>query len=72
MRFLVDVSGTVFARLAADAPDPGLPVVDDQRSASAGLVVGPALDPSDLAAARQLAALTPAYLAARPAAWPSP
>ena len=62
VRLLVDVSGTVFARLAAAAPDPGLPVVDDQRSASAGLVIGDTLDPSDLAAARQLAALTPAFL----------
>jgi len=61
-RFLVDVTGTVFARLAAAAPDPGLPVVDDQRIASAGLIVGASLDPSDLAAARQLAALTPAFL----------
>ncbi|MGZ6313874.1 MAG: cell division protein FtsQ/DivIB [Candidatus Limnocylindrales bacterium] len=61
-RFLVDVSGAVFARLAAAAPDPGLPVVDDQRGVSAGLVVGASLDPSDLAAARQLAALTPAFL----------
>ena len=61
-RFLVDVSGTVFASLAPAAPDPGLPVVDDRRAASAGLAVGSTLDPSDLAAARQLAALTPTFL----------
>ncbi|HXR27581.1 MAG TPA: FtsQ-type POTRA domain-containing protein [Candidatus Baltobacteraceae bacterium] len=61
-RYLVDVTGTVFAQLASDAPDPGLPLVDDQRSASAGLAVGASLDPSDLAAVRQLAAITPAFL----------
>ncbi len=61
-RFLVDVSGTVFAVLPAGAADPGLPVVDDQRTASADLAVGASLDPSDLSAARQLAALTPAFL----------
>ncbi|MFI5262623.1 MAG: cell division protein FtsQ/DivIB, partial [Candidatus Limnocylindrales bacterium] len=61
-RFLVDVSGTLFADLAPDAADPGLPIVLDSRADSATLAIGASLDPSDLAAVRQLAAVTPAFL----------
>ncbi|HTS14453.1 MAG TPA: hypothetical protein VMH24_02225, partial [Candidatus Sulfotelmatobacter sp.] len=61
-RYLVDVTGTLFARLDPGAADPGLPTVDDRRADSAGLAVGAALDPSDLGAVRQLAALTPGFL----------
>lgn len=61
-RYLVDVSGTLFAELAPGATDPGLPMVIDQRGASATLAVGDVLDGSDLAAVRQLATVTPGFL----------
>jgi cell division septal protein FtsQ len=59
--FLVDADGTLFAELGprptADAET--LPVVDDQRKASAALAVGKRLDPVDLDAATRLASLRP-------------
>jgi cell division septal protein FtsQ len=61
-RYLVDVTGTLFAELVPGAPDGGLPIVRDGRSASATLAIGETLDPSDLTAVRQLAAVTPALL----------
>ncbi len=61
-RYLVDVSGTLFAEIAPGAADPGLPTVMDARGGSSTLAVGDALDASDLAAVRQLAAVTPGSL----------
>ena len=63
-RFLVDAGGTLFAALSADAPAEAaeLPVVEDRRTASAGLDVGFTLDPVDLDAATRLASLVPGDL----------
>ena len=61
-RFLVDITGTLFAALAPDQADPGLPIVLDSRAGSATFAIGATVDPSDLAAVRQLAAVTPAFL----------
>jgi hypothetical protein len=60
-RYLVDEDGAMFAVvLDPDAPQiAGLPVVDDQRAASAGLSVGRTLDAVDLDAATRLASLVP-------------
>ena len=61
-RYLVDVTGALFA-LLPDKPPPeaaALPVVDDHRAASAGLSVGRSLDAVDLDAATRLASLRPA------------
>jgi hypothetical protein len=61
-RYLAAADGSLFA-LLGDAPPPeaaGLPVVDDQRAASAGLSVGGRLDGIDLDAATRLASLVPA------------
>jgi POTRA domain, FtsQ-type len=60
-RYLVDVSGALFAMLP-DTPPPeaaALPVVDDHRAASAGLSLGRSLDAVDLDAATRLASLRP-------------
>jgi hypothetical protein len=60
-RYLADADGSLFA-LLGDTPPPeaaGLPVVDDRRSASAGLAVGSRLDPVDIDAATRLASLVP-------------
>jgi cell division septal protein FtsQ len=61
-RYLVDRDGALFAQLGEKAPPEAaaLPVVDDQRSASVGLLVGQSLDPVDLDAATRLASLRPA------------
>jgi hypothetical protein len=61
-RYLVDVTGALFATLS-DAPPPEaatLPVVDDHRAASAGLSIGRKLESVDLDAATRLASLRPA------------
>lgn len=60
-RFAVDEGGVLFADLADGAPDAvaALPVVVDQRVASAGLAVTSVLDPVDLDAATRLGSLTP-------------
>jgi cell division protein FtsQ len=60
-RYLVDEDGSLFAiALDADAPEvAGLPVVEDQRAASAGLSVGRTLDAVDLDAATRLASIVP-------------
>ena len=63
-RFLVDAQGFLFA-VAPDTssfPAGGLPVIDDQRAASAGLAVGQSLSPIDLDAATRLGALKPSQL----------
>jgi hypothetical protein len=64
-RFLVDADGSLFAEAGAagsgDAAD--LPVVDDRRAASAGLVVGTTLAAVDLDAATRLASLVPEDIA---------
>lgn len=62
-RYLVDAKRVAFLELAADAPlpDPSLPIVDDQRSASA-LGVGSTVDSVDFDAATRLASLRPADL----------
>ena len=61
-RYLVDVHGTLFARLGDDPPEAAadLPVVSDRRAASAGLAIGRSLTAVDLDAARRLASLVPA------------
>jgi cell division septal protein FtsQ len=59
-RYLVDVEGRLFAQVSADDPAAGgLPVIEDRRDGSDSLVVGRALDPVDIDAARRLASLTP-------------
>ena len=61
-RYLVDVEGTLFARLdPEDAPAAaeGLPRIQDRRAASVGLAVGRSLEAVDLDAARRLASLVP-------------
>lgn len=61
-RYLADSAGNLFGRLG-DKPPPqaaNLPVIDDQRAASAGLSVGTRLDPQDVDAATRLASLVPA------------
>lgn len=60
-RYLVDVEGTLFARLGEEPPGDAarLPVIDDLRAASPGLSVGRRLDAGDLDAATRLASLVP-------------
>jgi hypothetical protein len=61
-RYLVDRDGTLFAEPPTPAPADGanLPVVDDRRADSAGLVVGGRIDPVDLDAATRLGSVRPA------------
>jgi hypothetical protein len=61
-RYLADSDGALFALLGKEAPPgaAGLPVIEDQRAASAGLSVDQTLDPVDLDAATRLASLVPA------------
>ena len=60
-RYLVDVDGTLFARLGDLPPREAarLPVIDDRRAASPGLSIGRRLDAVDLDAATRLASLLP-------------
>ncbi len=63
-RYLADDRGVLLG-LLGDAPPEvaqGLPVIIDQRAASAGLSVGARLDPVDVDAATRLASLTPAQV----------
>jgi len=63
-QFAVDATGMLFADVGA-APPPtiaALPVVTDDRSASAGLTIGSTLDPVDLDAATRLGSLTPSQI----------
>ena len=61
-RYLADSDGALFALLAKETPPgaAGLPVIEDQRAASAGLSINQTLDPVDLDAATRLASLVPA------------
>jgi len=61
-RYLADPDGVLFALLGTETPPraAGLPVIDDQRAASAGLSVNQTLDSVDLDAATRLASLVPA------------
>jgi hypothetical protein len=61
-RYLADSDGALFALLGKETPPgaAGLPVIEDQRAASAGLSVNQTLDPVDLDAATRLASLVPA------------
>lgn len=61
-RYLVDIDGSLFARLGEEAPADAakLPVVEDRRAASAGLSVGRRLEAVDLDAATRLASIKPA------------
>jgi hypothetical protein len=61
-RYLADSDGVLFALLGTEIPPgaAGLPVIDDQRAASAGLSVNQTLDSVDLDAATRLASLVPA------------
>lgn len=66
-RYLVDVDGVLFARVDPGAPDPAgtamsLPTITDRRDPSTPPAVGERLDQIDIAAVRQLAAVTPAML----------
>ena len=63
-RWLVDADGGLFAELGHDPPKAAakLPVVEDRRAGSSGLVVGSHLDPVDLDAATRLASLRPVDL----------
>lgn len=68
-RFLVDASGAIFAEVPVDTTDAriaaalqDLPVVVDERSASASLAVGSTLDATDFDVARRLGSLRPADL----------
>ena len=60
-RYLVDIDGTLFARLGEEAPPDAarLPVVEDRRAASAGLSIGRRLVAVDLDAATRLASIKP-------------
>lgn len=60
--YLVDVTGLLFATAGTGPAPPRLPLVVDRRVADAGWTVGSSLDAVDLAAIRQLAALTPKTL----------
>ncbi|HEY8167416.1 MAG TPA: FtsQ-type POTRA domain-containing protein [Candidatus Limnocylindrales bacterium] len=60
-RLLVDVHGVVVSELAASATS-DLPVIEDERPASAELAVGDRVSTTDLEVARRVAALTPAFL----------
>jgi cell division septal protein FtsQ len=62
-RFLVDVEGKLFVLQPASRGEVRAPVVVDRRSSGRALQLGATLDPTDLAVARQLAALAPAFLA---------
>lgn len=60
--YLVDIDGTLFARVDADAPPPEaatLPRIEDRRAGSVGLAIGRTLGRVDLDAARRLASLVP-------------
>lgn len=61
-RYLADADGTLFAELGEKPPPEAadLPVIDDRRTASAGLAIGQHLDTIDLDAARRLVSLVPA------------
>lgn len=61
-RYLVDIDGQLFARLADAPPEAAaeLPVVEDRRAAAVGLAVGRAIERVDLDAATRLASLVPA------------
>jgi cell division septal protein FtsQ len=63
-QFLVDDTGVLFDQLGDPAPEAAaaLPVIDDERAASAGLKLGDTLDPVTLDAALRLGSLTPADL----------
>jgi len=63
-QFAVDPTGMLFATVGASSPPPiaSLPVVTDDRSASAGLTIGSILDPVDLDAATRLGSLTPSQI----------
>jgi hypothetical protein len=60
-RYLADPDGALFALLGETPPADAasLPVIDDQRVASAALAVGSHIDPVDLDAATRLASLAP-------------
>jgi cell division protein FtsQ len=62
-RYLVDRDGLLFAQLDEPAPAADeLPVMDDQRALSDGLVVGATLDPVIIDAALRLGSLRPVDL----------
>jgi cell division septal protein FtsQ len=63
--FLVDVEGRLFLAAPLDDPRPDLPVVRDSREFATAFQLGAWLEPADLAAVRQLGALTPRDLGSR-------
>lgn len=63
--FLVDAEGRLFLAAPLDDPRPDLPVVRDSREFATAFQLGAWLEPSDLAAVRQLGALTPRDLGSK-------
>ncbi len=69
-RLAVDKDGILFADVAGPAASPavvGIPVVRDDRAASAGLALRSRLDPVDLDAATRLGSLTPSQIGSQAA-----
>ena len=69
-RLAVDQEGLLFADVGGDAAAPlmgEIPVVRDDRAASAGLAIRARLDPVDLDAATRLGSLTPRQIGSRAA-----
>jgi cell division septal protein FtsQ len=63
--FLVDAEGRLFLTAPLDDPRPDLPVVRDSREFATAFELGSWLEPADLAAVRQLGALTPRDLGSK-------
>ena len=70
-RLAVDSAGLLFADVTADpsATTQGVPVVSDERSSAAGLVVASTLDPVDLDAATRLGSILPGQVGSHAAAF---
>lgn len=69
-RLAVDQDGLLFADVGGESAAPlvgGIPVVRDDRAASAGFAIGARLDPVDLDAATRLGSLTPSQIGSRAA-----
>lgn len=67
VRLLVDIDGVMFARAPGAELPAGLPLIVDRRARPAPPADGERLDRVDLAAVRQLAAVTPEMLGSRAA-----
>lgn len=60
-RLLVDVHGVVVSELGPDTQSE-LPLIEDERAASAELAIGDRIAATDMEVARRIAALTPSFL----------